>query len=126
MNPAANPASLWLSRGGRAGQPLTPGALVQQFRAAGVAATQTRTAAFPPAHPAGAPRSSRALGYSPGTAMATSSSPAEPGTATRPPAPGAERGTQTAQQHVGSDSPSGAPGTADRQDVADEAANVST
>lgn len=46
MNTAANPACLWLFLGGCGGQPLTPGALVQQFRALGVAATQTRTAAF--------------------------------------------------------------------------------
>jgi hypothetical protein len=46
MNTAANPACPWLFPGGRAGQPLTPGALLQQFRALGVPATQARTAAF--------------------------------------------------------------------------------
>ena len=69
MNTAANPACLWLFPGGRAGQPLTPGALVQQLRAHGVAATQTRTAAFRQlVLQAPAPVVARALGYSPGTA----------------------------------------------------------
>ena len=36
MNTAANPACQWLFPGGRAGQPLTPGALRQRFRALGV------------------------------------------------------------------------------------------
>jgi hypothetical protein len=40
---AANPACLWLLPGGRAGRPLTSGALVQQVRAPGAATTQTRT-----------------------------------------------------------------------------------
>jgi hypothetical protein len=69
MNTAANPACLWLFPGGRAGQPLTPGALVQQLRALGVAATQTRTAAFRQlVLQAPAPVVARALGYSSGTA----------------------------------------------------------
>jgi hypothetical protein len=46
MNTAANPACDWLSLGGRAGQPITPGALLQQLRAHGVPVTRTRTAAF--------------------------------------------------------------------------------
>jgi len=36
----------WLFPGGHADRPFTPDALVQQFRAPGAAATQTRTAAF--------------------------------------------------------------------------------
>jgi hypothetical protein len=67
MNTAANAACLWLFSGGRAGQPLTPGALVQQFRAPGVATQTPRL--ISPARPAGpAPVVARALGYSPGTA----------------------------------------------------------
>jgi hypothetical protein len=96
MNTAANPACLWLFPGGRAGQPLTPGALVQQFRALGVAATQTRTAAFRQLVLQPPPRSSRApSATAPEPPPATSSPPAEPGTVTRPPTPGAERGTET-------------------------------
>jgi hypothetical protein len=83
MNTAANPACLWLFPGGRAGQPLTPGALVQQFRAPGVAATQTRTAAFRQLVLQPPPRSSRApSATAPEPPPATSSPPAEPGTAT--------------------------------------------
>lgn len=127
MNTAANPTCLWLFPGGHAGQPLNPGALVQQFRAPGAAATQTRTAAFRQLLLQAPPRSPRVPSA---TALepppATSSPLAEPGTATRPPAPGAERGTETARQHAGSGSLSGAPGTTDRKDVADEAAHVIT
>lgn len=69
MNTAANPACSWLFPGGRVGQPLTPGALLQQFRALGVPTTQTRTAAFRQlVLQAPAPVVARALGYSPGTA----------------------------------------------------------
>jgi hypothetical protein len=46
MNTATNPDSDWLFPGGRAGQPLSPGAFLQQLRAHGVPVTQTRTAAF--------------------------------------------------------------------------------
>ena len=125
MNTAANAACLWLFPGGRADQPLTPGALVQQFRAPGIA-TQTPRRGIPPTVLQPRPVVARALGYSPEPPPATSSPPTEPGTATRPPAPGAERGTETARQHTGSDCLSGAPGTTGRMDVADEAANVIT
>ena len=53
---------------GRAGQPLTPGALGRQFCALGVVATQTRTAAFRQLLLQGRPGRRHALGYSPGTA----------------------------------------------------------
>jgi len=69
MNTAANPACAWLFPGGRAGQPLTPGALLQQLRALGVPAAQARTSAFRQlVLQAPAPVAARALGYSPGTA----------------------------------------------------------
>lgn len=69
MNTAANPHCDWLFPGGRAGQPLTPGALLQQLRALGVPVTQTRTAAFRQlVLQAPAPVIAHALGYSPGTA----------------------------------------------------------
>jgi hypothetical protein len=49
--------------------PLTPGALLQQFRALGVSATQTRTAAFRQlVLQAPAPVVAHAFGYTPGTA----------------------------------------------------------
>ena len=124
MNTAANPARLWLLPGGCAGQPRAPGALVQQFRVPGAAAAQTCTAAFgqlvrqPPA-----PVVTHALGYSPGTA--TCHVIAAGGTWHRYPATRAGS-TETARRHAGSDSLSGEPGTTDRKDVADEAANVIT
>jgi hypothetical protein len=69
MNTAANPACPWLFPGGRAGQPLTAGALLQQIRALGIPATQTRTAAFRQlVLQAPAPVVAHALGYSQGTA----------------------------------------------------------
>jgi hypothetical protein len=69
MNTAANPACSWLFPGGRAGQPLSPGALLQQLRALGVPVTQTRTAAFRQlVLQAPAPVVAHALGYSPSTA----------------------------------------------------------
>jgi hypothetical protein len=69
MNTAANPACPWLFPGGRAGQPLTPGALLQQLRALGVPVTQTRTAAFRQlVLQAPAPVVAHALGYNPSTA----------------------------------------------------------
>jgi hypothetical protein len=68
MNTTASPACLWLFPGGHAGQPLTPGALGQQFRAPGAAATQTRTAAFRQLLLQGRPGRRHALGYNPGTA----------------------------------------------------------
>jgi hypothetical protein len=46
MNTASNPDSRWLFPGGRAGQPLTPGALRQRFQALGLPTTPTRTAAL--------------------------------------------------------------------------------
>ena len=127
MNTAANPACLWLFPGGRAGQPLTPGALVQQFRALGVAATQTRTAAFrqlvlqAPAPVVARPRlqprnrhlprhrGRRNLAPLPGhPRRELSAAPRRPGSTLVPiPYPGA-------------------PGTTDRKDVADEAAHVIT
>ena len=92
MNTAANPARLGLLPGGRAGQPLAPGALVQQFRVPGAAATQTRTrrsassSGSPPRRSSGGPSAT-----APEPPPATSSPLAEPGTATQPPAPGAQR-----------------------------------
>jgi hypothetical protein len=69
MNTAANPACRWLFPGGRADQPLTPGALLQQFRVLGIHATQTRTSAFRQlVLQAPAPVVARALGYGYGTA----------------------------------------------------------
>ncbi|MDP9842675.1 hypothetical protein [Streptosporangium lutulentum] len=65
MNTAVN----WLFPGGRAGQPLTPGALLQQLRALGIPVTQTRTAAFRQlVIQAPAPVVAHALGYNPATA----------------------------------------------------------
>ena len=46
MNTAANPACLSLFPADAPARHLTPGAFAQQCRAPGVAATQTRTAAF--------------------------------------------------------------------------------
>lgn len=57
------------SPGGRAGRPLTPGALLQQFRTLGIHVTQTRTAAVRQlVLQAPGPVIAQALGYSPGTA----------------------------------------------------------
>jgi hypothetical protein len=54
---------------GRAGQPFDPGALVQQFRALGLLATQVGTAAFRQlVLQAPAPMVAHAPGYSSGTA----------------------------------------------------------
>jgi hypothetical protein len=70
MNTAANPACLWLFPGGRAGQPLTPGALLRQFRALGIPAAQARTAAFRQlVLQAPAPVVAHALSYNPGTGV---------------------------------------------------------
>jgi hypothetical protein len=69
MSTATNPDCDWLFPGGRAGQSLSPGALLQQLRAHGVPVTQTRTAAF--RHlvlQAPAPVVAQALGYHHGTA----------------------------------------------------------
>jgi hypothetical protein len=69
MNTATNPDADWLFPGGRAGQPLTPGALLQQLRALGLPVTQTRTAAFRQlVLQAPAPVIAHALGYHPNTA----------------------------------------------------------
>ena len=46
MNTASNPDSRWLFPGGRAGQPLTPGALRQRFQALGLPTTPARTSAL--------------------------------------------------------------------------------
>ena len=61
---------------------LAPGTFVQQFRAPGVAATQTCAAAFRQLVLHARPVVARALGCRPGTATCTSSAPTEPGTAT--------------------------------------------
>lgn len=69
MNTATNPDSRWLFPGGRAGQPLTPGALRQRFQALGLPTTPARTAAL--SHlvlQAPAPVIAAALGYQDGTA----------------------------------------------------------
>ncbi|MDL4775762.1 hypothetical protein [Actinomadura xylanilytica] len=91
MNTATNPDSDWLFPGGRAGQPLSPGALLQQLRALGVPITQTRTAAFRQLV-LQAPRPSSPKPSASTTAPPPSTSPpaAEPGTTTRPPAPHAD------------------------------------
>ncbi|TDE28980.1 hypothetical protein E1289_20985 [Actinomadura sp. 6K520] len=69
MNTAANPDSDWLFPGGRAGQPLSPGAFLQQLRALGLPTTQTRTAAFQQlVLQAPAPVVAQALGYHHNTA----------------------------------------------------------
>ncbi|WP_242911470.1 hypothetical protein [Actinomadura terrae] len=69
MNTATNPEADWLFPGGRAGRPLTPGALHQQLRALGLPVAQTRTAAFRQlVLQAPAPVVAQALGYNPGTA----------------------------------------------------------
>ena len=69
MNTASNPDSRWLFPGGRAGQPLTPGALRQRFQALGLPTIPTRTAALSQlVLQAPAPVIAAALGYQDGTA----------------------------------------------------------
>jgi hypothetical protein len=69
MNTASNPDSDWLFPGGRAGQPLTPGALRQQFQALGLPTIPARTAALSQlVLQAPAPVVAAALGYQHGTA----------------------------------------------------------
>jgi hypothetical protein len=64
MNTASNPGSNWLFPGGRAGQPLTPGALRQRFQALGLPTIPARTAAFSQlVLQAPAPVIAAALGY---------------------------------------------------------------
>jgi hypothetical protein len=114
MNTAANPACLWLFPGRTRRPAPCPGALVQQLRAPGAPAAQTRAAACRQlVLQVPAPVVARALGYSPGTATCHVVVAGGTWHATRPPAPGAGRGTRPARQHAGSDSLSGAPGTTD-------------
>ncbi|MGA4994716.1 hypothetical protein [Nonomuraea bangladeshensis] len=69
MNTATNSDARWLFPGGRAGQPLTPNALLPQLRPLGIQSTQTRTAAFRQlVLQAPAPVVAEALGYRPSTA----------------------------------------------------------
>jgi len=69
MNTASNPDSRWLFPGGRAGQPLTPGALRQRFQALGLPTTPARTAALNQlVLQAPAPVIAAALGYADDTA----------------------------------------------------------
>jgi hypothetical protein len=69
MNIASNPGSNWLFPGGRAGQPLTPGALRQQFQALGLPTIPARTAALSQlVLQAPAPVIAAALGYCDSTA----------------------------------------------------------
>lgn len=69
MNTASNPDSHWLFPGGRAGQPLTPGALRQRFQALGLPTIPARTAALSQlVLQAPAPVIATALGYQDGTA----------------------------------------------------------
>lgn len=71
MNTASNPACDWLFPGTRAGQPITPGALLRQLRACGLPVTRTRTATFRHlVSRAPAPVVAQALGYHSGTAVA--------------------------------------------------------
>jgi len=64
MNTASNPHSNWLFPGGRAGQPLTPGALRQRFQALGLPTIPARTAALSQlVLQAPAPVIAAALGY---------------------------------------------------------------
>lgn len=90
MNTAVNPGCDWLFPGGRAGQPLTAGALLQQLHVLGVHVTQTRTAAFRQlvlqAPPPSSPRPSATPPELPKTMSATA---AGHGAATRLPAPSA-------------------------------------
>lgn len=69
MNTASNPGSRWLFPGGRAGQPLTPGAVRQRFQALGLPTIPARTAALSQlVLQAPAPVIAAALGYRDGTA----------------------------------------------------------
>lgn len=69
MNTASNPDSNWLFPGGRAGQPLTPGALRQRFQALGLPTIPARTAALSQlVLQAPAPVIAAALGYCDSTA----------------------------------------------------------
>ena len=69
MNTASNPDSRWLFPGGRAGQPLTPGALRQRFQALGLPTIPARTAALGQlVLQAPAPVIAAALGYQDETA----------------------------------------------------------
>jgi hypothetical protein len=68
MNTASNPDSRWLFPGGRVGQPLTPGALRQQFKPLGLPTTPGRTSALRQlVLQAPAPVVAAALGYENGT-----------------------------------------------------------
>lgn len=68
MNTATNPDSRWLFPGGRAGQPLTAGALRQRFQALGLPTTPARTASLRQlVLQVPAPVVAKALGYAPGT-----------------------------------------------------------
>lgn len=69
MNTASNTDSKWLFPGGRAGQPLTPGALRQRFQALGLPTIPVRTAALSQlVLQAPAPVVAAALGYHDNTA----------------------------------------------------------
>lgn len=69
MNTASSPGSRWMFPGGRAGQPLTPGALRQRFQALGLPTTPGRTSALRQlVLQAPAPVVAAALGYGHGTA----------------------------------------------------------
>jgi len=69
MNTASNPASRWLFPGGRAGQPLTPGALRQRFQALELPTIPARTASLSQlVLQAPAPVVAAALGYQSATA----------------------------------------------------------
>lgn len=69
LNTAANPDSQWLFPGGRAGQPLTAGALLQRFQALGLPTTPARTASLRQlVLQAPAPVVATALGYGSSTA----------------------------------------------------------
>jgi hypothetical protein len=69
MSTASNRDSRWLFPGGRAGQPLTPGALRQRFQALGLPTIPARTAAFSQlVLQAPAPVVAAALGYQSATA----------------------------------------------------------
>jgi hypothetical protein len=91
MNTAANPDCDWLFPGGRAGQPLTATALLQQLQPLGIHATQTRTAAFRQlVLQAAAPVVAKALGYQHGTAAKHAAAGGGIWSRNRPPAPGAD------------------------------------
>jgi len=128
MNTAANPACLSLFPADAPARHLTPGAFAQQCRAPGVAATQTRTAAFRQLVLQAPPRSSPAPSVTAPKPPPATSPPAGGNLAPLPGHP--RREPSAAQIRLGStlvpDSLSGAPGTTVRKDVADEAANVIT